>query len=87
MHRQDHVSKDSRAGGTPAALTGICFNRWGTVAPGSAVLRAAGLTSDHPHLLSLFFSRLLPAARLVLTAIPRLQPSHRLKLLLFEEQP
>lgn len=86
-HRQDHVSKDSGAGGTPAALTGIGFNCWGTVASGSTVLRAAGLTLNHPHLLSLFFSRLLPAARLVLPAFPRLQPFHCLKLLLLEEQP
>lgn len=80
------MSKDSGAGGTPAALTGICFNCWGTIASGSTVLRATGLSSDHPHLLSLFFSRLLPAARLDLTAFPKLQPSHCLKLLLFEEQ-
>lgn len=69
---------------TPAALPGICFNCWGTIASGSAVPRAARPTSDHPHHLSLFLSRVLPAARLVLTAIPRLQPSHCLKLLLFK---
>ena len=86
-HRQDHVSKDNGTGGTPAALSGVCFNCWGTVASGSTALRAAGPRSDHPHLLSLFFSRLLPAARLVLTAFPRLQPSHCLKLLFFEQQP
>lgn len=86
-HRQDHASKDSRADGTPAALTGICFTPWGTIALGSAVLRAAGPSSDHSHLLSLFFSRLLPAGRLFLTAFPILQPSHCIKVLLFEEHP
>lgn len=72
------------ADGTPAALSGVCFNCWGTIASGSTALRAEGPTSDYPHHLSFFPSRLLPAARLVLTAFPRLQPSHCLKLLLFK---
>lgn len=86
-HRQDHLSKDSSAGGTPAALTGVCFTHWGTRAFAPAALRAAGPSSDRSHLLSLFFSRLIPAGRFFLTAFPMLQPSHCLKLLLSEEQP
>lgn len=86
-HRQNHVSKDSRADGTPAALAALCFTHWGGTALSSAVLRAAGPSSDHSHLPSLFFSRRLPAGRLFLTALPMLEPSHCLKLLLLEEQP
>lgn len=81
------ASRDSRADGTPAALTGGCFTHWGPTALGSAALRAAGPSSDHSHLLSCFFSRFLPAGRLFLTVFPTLQPSPCLKLLLFEEQP